>query len=339
MMDNWSSAGARLPRQLIAQPTYPRPMEEILYESITPGTDATEKLPIIGESFRFGDLGMWSQMIPLTEIMSQVKELHERTVQNRMSRLQTYDDVQLIASKLDSWLLRLPKQLQNTPKNIKRFAEKGHGRTLVALHSGFHHHSQLLYYQFLHLNEESSAERTLASTYANRCKEHATELSNLLWLANTTPGCECLWAVTGHLLVISSSIHLHTLLFDADDLQIADANKMLQQNFEMIIELRKYWPSLDLSMSRLRSFHRACQKSMNTSFAMDQWMLHFLQRYMKPVGDRGGVPPLMSSDMAVGWSSPDLGFGSDQDSNFDLQLWYYGAEGQGTASDILQTFF
>jgi hypothetical protein len=88
MMDNWTSAGARLPKQLTAHATYPTPMEEIGFEDLAPETPSIEDFESIEESIRLRDLGLWTQMIPLTEIMTEVKELHEKSVQNRRSPME-----------------------------------------------------------------------------------------------------------------------------------------------------------------------------------------------------------------------------------------------------------
>ena len=335
-MDSWTSVGARLPRQLIADPTFPKPMEEIAYESLLANMDANLNYESPKEVFRLRDSGLWAQMLPLTEMMSQVKELQDKTARDGRSRMQSLDEVQAISHKLDSWLLRLPPRLHNNPENLHWFAERGHGRTFVSLHIGYHHHAQNLYYQFLHQGTENSATQTFIQLYGSRCKEHATALSNLLWLANSTPGCECLWGIIGH-LVISSSVHLHTLLFDDDEALIELAKTILKQNFQMMIHLRHYWPSLDMSMSRLRAFQRACQKSMETSFAMDQWMLHFLQRYMKPVGNRDETSTVIRRDSnGENWPTPP-DFGSEVDSTGEFQGWE-GLGLEATGSDILQSF-
>jgi alpha-L-rhamnosidase len=303
-MDNWSAAASRIPRQLVAELDFPRPMEEIAFEQLIPGLQNSEGLAPLEDQQLLRDMGMWTQMIPLTQLIVQIDELHEMTVRNNKPQLEIYNTVQRIASALDSWILRLPEQLQYTSENLERYSKLGHGRTLIALHLGFHHHGQLLYYQFLHYNREAptTPQLALAYTYANRCKEHAAGITNLLWDANSTPGHECLWVVNGHLLAISSSIHLHTLLFGNGSAEIDAAKSMLKRNFEMMMSMRRYWPSLDLSMSRLRSFHRECQNSMDTSFAMDQWMLNFLQRYTKPVTDEKIALPRLPGEAG----SPDM---------------------------------
>lgn len=251
-------------------------MEEFAFEQLVPGLQYSESLATLEDQQLHQNLGIWTHMIPLTQLIVQIDELHEMTVRNSKPQLEIYNNVQKIASCLDSWLLRLPEQLQYTPENLERYSKFGHARTLIALHLGFHHHGQLLYYQFLHYNSKTSAapQLALAYTYASRCKEHAAGITDLLWDAYSTPGHECLWVVNGHLLAISSSVHLHTLLFGRSNAEIDTAKNMLKQNFEMMIDMRRYWPSLDLFMSRLHIFHRECQNSMDTTFAMDQWMLN-----------------------------------------------------------------
>ena len=339
-MDMWTSVGTMLPRQLYPESTYPRPMEETLYESLVPGM-AVNGTPFESPqvTLRTRDCGIWAQMVPLTEIMCQVKEVQDKSVNGHRTRLQSLGDVQMIANRLDSWVLRLPIQLQNTPENMMRYAEVGHGRTFVALHLGYLHHAQNLYYQFLHEGTESKAEQTLIYTYAKRCKQHAAELSNLMWLANNTQGCECLWVVTGHLLAIASSVHLHTLLFDTNEALIEESKTMLRQNFKLMIRLRRYWPGVDLSMSRLRAFHRACQRSMHTSFDMDHWMLHFLQRYHKPVDDKDDMLPLFRHDSQSDTASV-VDFGSEPDTMWGAtnNNWQQGPGQAPTGSEILQTF-
>lgn len=285
-MDNWSAAASNVPRQLVADPDFPRPMEEIAFDQLIPGSRYSERA--VEEEDPLRTLSLWTQMIPLTKVICQIDALHDMTVKNAKPQIEIYDTVQKIASSLDSWLFRLPEKLQYTAENLDRFSKYGHGSTLIALHIGYHHHGQLLFYQFLHHDSSSpnSPRSAINYTFANRCKEHAAAITKLLWEANSTPGRECLWVVNGHLLAVSSSIHLHTLLFGNSDAEIEAVKVMLKRNFEMMMDMRRYWPGLDLSISRLRAFHRQCQDSVDTSFHMDHWMLVFLQKYTKPVVDK-----------------------------------------------------
>lgn len=286
MQDHWDSAGAQTPQQLVLDPNFPTPMEERCFEQLSaqsPHRDMSSP----PETVQSREHGLWAQMIPMTEIIASINQLHEMIVQGRLTDVQLFDLVESIAGELDSWKRRLPKHLEFTPQNLMSYAANGHGRILVALHSGFHHQNQLLYYQFLQYSiTDTMRGNSKVLQYASRCHQHAADLTNLFWLARQTPQCESMWPMVGHLLAISSSVHLHSLLFDDDESRIANVKQMLTQNFEMMTDLRRYWPSIDLSMSRLRIFHQALRKSMNTTFNMDHWMLLFLQRHTKPVEER-----------------------------------------------------
>jgi len=286
-MDTWTSASVRIPRQLLADSTYPKPMEETQFE-----------------------------------IYSQVIRLNDDTVHRSQSQLQILECVNAIAQALDNWVHSLPTHLRNTPQNMRDFADRGLGRSFVALHLGYYHNSQLLYYQFLHQSISGPAHHELAYIYATRCKDHAAELSNLLWTSNSTSGLEYYLAINGHCLVIASSVHLHTLLFEIDENRISVAKSMLGQNFEMLLQLQKYWPSLEFTISRLRAFHCACQASMHATFDMDRWMLHFLQEWASPVSD--------GFSEAEGFPS----FATPESACFD-----YASDLQSVSGlDILQTF-
>jgi hypothetical protein len=92
--------------------------------------------------------------------------------------------------------------------------------------------------------------------------------------------------MVGHVLVIASTVQIHTLLFEVDDAAVTLAKVRLEKNFCILAGLRRLWPTLDVCMARLRAFHKACRCSVDTSFCMDQWMLRFLIEFAKPVGDK-----------------------------------------------------
>ena len=331
-MDKWTAVGAKLPQQVILGPSVPKPMEEVAFEDLLVDEDFSS--PQLDSPYR--ESGLWAQMIPLTEVIGPINDLHEATVSGQILENEIFARAEAIANKLDSWLLRLPKHLHPTLENLQEYAAQGHGRTLVALHLGFHHHSQLLYYQFLEFGHYSLGHPALSRAYARRCQEHAMALSNLLWLAKSIPGCDCKWGIIGHLLVISTSINLHTLLHSSDMQEIPVAKDILAHNFEMMTELRKYWPSIDLSMSRLRSFHRVCRDGVSTH-EMDHWMLNFLQRYMSLVNDR------LPSD-AGSVSSGPTSWGLDNTNetpnfqNGESAPFWYGSPGSDIGNRILNTF-
>ena len=281
-MDTWAAASARIPRQMKLMLDFPKPMAEQQYDAMAPG-----KTRNVDQFDTLRKYGFWSLMIPLTEIYAGVVALNDQSVHHPAFHFARIEQVRNVEQQLDHWLEQLPSHLHNTPENVRHHANGGVGRNFIWLHAAYHHHSQLLYYQFLRPSSEPRTDSNVEEDYfASRCKAHAVALSQLLWTANTTAGLECLWINIGHLLVITSCVHLHTLLLDHNEFRLAQAKQLLERNFIMLLQLQKYWPSLSLSMSRLRAFHQSCRTSTEATFDMDNWMLHFLQEYASPVTDR-----------------------------------------------------
>jgi hypothetical protein len=164
------------------------------------------------------------------------------------------------------------------------YASEGLGRTFVALHIGYYHYGQLLFYRFLQQDRHESVPNT--HFYANKCKTYAANLCELLYTAKTNPNCEVLYSMVGHILVVSSTVQLYILLFSVDGEDIKIVRTRLERNFEILQHLRTFWPTLDLCLIRLRTFHQACRVSMDTSFRLDHWMLRFLSEFAHPVDDK-----------------------------------------------------
>jgi hypothetical protein len=100
--------------------------------------------------------------------------------------------------------------------------------------------------------------------------------------------------MVGHMLVVTSTIYIHMLLFSDDEARIKLARQRLGQNFEILTELQIFWVTLDVALSRLQVFHNACTRSIDESFRMDQWMLKFILEHGSSVMERpvleGGSP-------------------------------------------------
>lgn len=127
---------------------------------------------------------------------------------------------------------------------------------------------------------------SITHTLANRCKYFSAKLCNIIYAFSETPGCDVLYNMIGHVVVIASTVQIHTLLFSPDVTEIAAAKDRLERNFTILLRLRELWPSLDMRMIRLQKFHKACRTSMKTSFKLDRWMLKFLSEFAKPVDER-----------------------------------------------------
>ncbi|GAD98207.1 hypothetical protein AN5306.2 [Paecilomyces variotii No. 5] len=308
MMDAWHTSRLQIPRRL-NDSNFKRPLEERAFNAMQPGDPASHLSEADIESLGLRNSGLWSSMLTLTEIHNQVVQLNDQMVQISIPYSEIRRRVVELSLKLDLWIRELPDHLLNTFSNRETHAKSGLGREFAILHLLYHHQSQLLYYQFLNkgstiIGADMDDE---AVAYAAQCKAHAAALSEIMWDTNSTPGMECLWSpVNGHLLVVASSIHLHTLLFSTSDAEIAKARRLLEQNFIMLLHFQKYWPFLEFSMSRLRSFHRACQiNATEKNFDMDRWMIQFLNRYGSRVQDRHNEfgRDLYESDPIVGTSA------------------------------------
>lgn len=206
-----------------------------------------------------------------------------------------YTAVDNLSQKLDRWSESLPCFLKETTENLNHYVSIGLGTAFAALHLGFHYYSEVLFYQFLAAaNEDQSSTLTVspAAPYAERCTQHALAFYDVLYACDAaTEGRECLYIMLGHMLVVTSTVYVHMLLFNnpmSDSVPIA--RERLKQNFELLTKLQSYWTTLDASLSRLKTFHRACLKSIENSFRMDHWMLKFILEYGASVPEKFDEP-------------------------------------------------
>jgi hypothetical protein len=244
-----------------------------------------------------------AQMIKLNRILVEINEVNQRTVAGHTVGVILEDVVMELSNKLDDWHAALPPFMHDNTTNLQRYAAQGLGRVFVAVYLGYYHFGQLLFYQFLHGDCHSTV--LSAQFYANKCKAHAESLCEIIYAAHSISGCEVQYTMVGHILVIASTVQIHTLLFSDSEAQISAARRRLERNFEILSQLRKYWPTLDVSFTRLRAFHQACRDSMDESFRLDQWMLRFLYEFAEVVSDKVvGASPEMGA-----WSWGDIGFG------------------------------
>ncbi|KAJ3546058.1 hypothetical protein NM208_g2008 [Fusarium decemcellulare] len=281
MMDCWTSVRSQLPQQLGNDPTFPRPIREDIFDGLLEDQIETESR----------ETSLWTFILPLTQWHAQAVKLNYDIVHEPAFEFRIRNLVRDLARKLDHWVQSLPPTLRNTSENWSSYSDRGYGRPFAVMHIIYHHTSQLLFYQFLNkcvVSTDNAVVDEEALEYAELCKAHATALSKLFWELNVAPDLDCLWSpVNSHLLVIASTIHLHTMLLGTGRPEAAEGKKLLEQNFIVLQELQKFWPSTELAFSRLQAFHNACQMtSISKTFNMDQWMANFLNRYDISVEDR-----------------------------------------------------
>jgi hypothetical protein len=296
MIDVWSSAGVRLPKQMPSLENIPLPCDEDIFLSLKPG------FPIPLEHQSPSASSLLAQMIKLNRILVAINEVNQRTVAGLTGGVILENIIMELSNKLDDWHAGLPTFMHDNTANLQRYASQGLGRIFVAVYLGYYHFGQLLFYQFLHGDCHSTV--LSARFYANKCKAYAESLCEIVYASHNIQDCGVQYSIVGHILVIASTVQIHTLLFSDNNTQISASRRRLERNFEILSTLRQYWPTLDISFTRLRAFHQACRDSMDESFRLDQWMLRFLYEFAEPVTDKVvGQSP----DTRV-WSWESIGF-------------------------------
>lgn len=303
MIDIWSSTGLQLPRQIAQSGSVALPMEESNFLNLLEETVAVE--PTLN--------GIWAEMVHLAHIWADIQDLNKAAVEGAIRLEHLNGAVETLSNKLNYWHTSLQPHLRPTKENLKKYAAIGLGSALVALHLGFHYYNEVLFYQFL--AEDAHPSSISVRFYKEECKRHAASFCDLLYASDAISGCECLYIMVGHMLVVTSTVYIHTLLFSDSDEHICTARRRSERNFEILTRLQSYWVKLDDSLSRLKAFHNACTASIESSFCMDRWMLSFIlehgtQSYEKFNHDSRPSAEAISATPKS--SSPDL----------TLQDWY-----------------
>lgn len=307
MIDVWSSDGMNLPRQMTRRQDVPLPMDEEAFLSLSPGN--TSDLDLLMNPDR--DNSLLAQMIKLNSILLEVNDYIKDLTTTQLSLI-SEQRVADLSQKLDNWLIALPHHMRDTPENLKAYAAKGLGRIFVAIYLGYYHFGQLLFYQYLDEQQRGLINSSTVQDGVKKCKYHAMCLSRIIDAAMATPGCDVKYTMVGHITVVASSIHIHTLLFETDEKQIREARGQLERNFNHLVGLRKYWVALEVCFSRLKTFHELCLKSMDTSYRMDRWMLRFLTEFARPIeaeerqdGENSDLDFNTWIGDSIGWSNWD----------------------------------
>lgn len=294
MIDVWSSSGVRLPRLLTPKEDVPLPMDETAFLEMTrsQGFDVA-----IGQERKSSLL---AEMVRLNRILLQINDFNIRASEQELDAESITSNVENLSKQLDVWLEELPGHIRDTRENMERYAAQGLGRVFAAIYLGYYHYGQMLFYRFLH--EDSQQFNTQARYYAEKCKQHSGSLCDIVYASDEVLGCDVKYNMIGHVLVIASTVQLHSLLFEADDSHVAVAKTRLEKNFCFLTRLRDLWPTLDFCMDRLMAFHQACRDSADTSFRMDRWMVRFLVEFASPVNDKAS-----NSNEVNPWSLAGLG--------------------------------
>ncbi|KAM5386651.1 hypothetical protein ACJZ2D_000614 [Fusarium nematophilum] len=294
--ETWNSATHSLPRLIKPRDTVPLPMDEsqfaaLGYDVPVPPTDSAfqETSPPCENP-----QSLVAQMIRLNLLLYDIILLNARVVAEQAQGAIYRELDRGLVHALDGWVNNLSLQLRYSEENVGYWVEAGLGTMFVIMHINYNHAGQLLFYQHLHSAQDLEQEALGAKTariFAQRCKQHATNLCDLIYRANQQPETEVLYPLAGHILSLASTVQIHTLLFGVDDGEILAAKTRLERNFEMISSLNNFWPMTHKSIQRLQHFHNACLRSQDDSFRLDTWMLRFLLGFTKDMEDRAGDWP------------------------------------------------
>lgn len=228
-------------------------------------------------------------MIRLNALLYEIILHNAKVVAEQVPREAVEAIVLTLAHSLETWRQNLPAELQYSGHNVKNWADRGLGPTFITMHINYNHAGQLLFYHYLHSCQDAysqSPRTTTADTFAQRCKQHATGLCDLIREASQRPETVVSYPLAGHILCLASTIQIHILLFGIDDAEISAAKKRLENNFEIITLIHGYWPIAQISLGRLRAFHNACLQSKDDSFRLDRWMLRFMLEFTRSVEER-----------------------------------------------------
>lgn len=250
-----------------------------------------QESPIHAMSLGPGDpQSLLAQMIRLNLLLYEIVRMNVRVVAEHSEGLSGPRLHYNLIQSLDDWVKNLPPLLQYSEENVARWVEVGLGSKFIIMHMNYNHTGQLLFYQYLHSAQDVklNAPETIRRM-AQKCKQHATNLCDLIYRAEQRPETIVFYPLAAHILSLASTVQIHTLLFDVDEVDISAAKMRLERNFEIISSMNRYWPMTHKTITRLQHFHNACLRSQDDSFQLDTWMLQFLLGFTKDVEDRTTV--------------------------------------------------
>ncbi|KAF5582769.1 hypothetical protein FPCIR_9356 [Fusarium pseudocircinatum] len=289
--ETWSSATQSLPRYIRPRNAIPLPMDERRFASLTHEMSVTPSDSLCASpTCNFDPQSLVAQMIRLNLLLYDIIVfLNSQVVDAQDEHPVDREFDGHLRHSLDEWANDLPPRLRYSQENVIYWADEGFGAIFITLHINYNHAAQLLFYQHLQPAQEQDQWDHGTQGFAERCKQHATNLCDLIYEAKRRPGTLVLYPLAGHILCLASTVQIHKLLFGIDDGEILAAKTRLERNFEMISSMNNYWPMNHMSISRLQHFHNACLRSKDDSFRLDAWMLRFLLGFTQDIKDRDAI--------------------------------------------------
>ncbi|KAL4972417.1 hypothetical protein BDW66DRAFT_162904 [Aspergillus desertorum] len=225
---------------------------------------------------------MWAQMARTIGIFAKVNNVLRRLSRNIIS----FDDYCVQAAELetslDQWAENLPPGLTWSFENLMSLAGRRLGQIYLAMQVGFFHFKQMLFFPFL----DARAIRSSKPNGAIKCKDSASVVSSILQYSKNIKDCELDNFIYGHIGVVSSCVHLHTLLLSDDYRELSITRQRLVSNFQYLMALKSYWPIVEHFAVQLRTFQNSCRDSISDPFILDNWMARFLTEHSSLLSER-----------------------------------------------------
>ncbi|KAJ6009418.1 hypothetical protein N7522_004434 [Penicillium canescens] len=289
--DTWNSTSLSLPRAIPATKHAALPMCEIEFMTLDPNQLAQNAESEASQDLSVGRTPrpILAQFIGLNMILYEIHALNTSIATDDMGQGLLELNIRRLAGKLDAWLANLPPEMQYSEENEAQWVNFGLGSTFINLHLNYNNAGQLLFYISLGWNQglpHDSLSQGASIEFLGRCKRHAASLCDLTWHAIQKPATSHFSLTVGHLIVVSSTIQIQTLLSSEHPEEISLAKNRLERNFMIITTLHKYWPVLSATSGRLRAFHNACMKYHEAAYRLDRWMLRFILGFQQPISER-----------------------------------------------------
>jgi len=189
MIDVWSSNSMQLPRLLRPKDDIPSPRREASFLRMR-RTQIFERTTSSAESREEDATSLLTQKIRLNSMLSDIVQLNRLSTADSFSASEILSTTLGLAARLTQWHDSLPESLEDTTENMIAHAASGSGGGFVALHIGFYHFSQLLYYTYLHHSVNDHECSQPIRDFAQRCRENSTSLCELVYAAQALPGAE-----------------------------------------------------------------------------------------------------------------------------------------------------
>ncbi|KAL4874357.1 hypothetical protein BJY04DRAFT_212139 [Aspergillus karnatakaensis] len=229
---------------------------------------------------------MWAQMARTLGIFARINSLMRQLSRNLISFADYCTQAVDLEASLDAWALNLPPRIAWNFDNLVLLAGKRLGQIYLAMHIGYYHFRQMLFFPFLH----SRAVRNSSPEQAVKCKDSAAVVSSILQYSKNIKNCELDYFIYGHIAVVSSCVHLHTLLFSDEYRELSMTRQRLVSNFQFLMTLKSFWPIVEHYTIHLRTFQNSCRDSKSDPFVLDNWMARFLTEHSSLLSERQPVP-------------------------------------------------